>query len=737
MVSAADLKKALNPAQFEAASSLDGPLLILAGAGSGKTRVLVHRTAHLLYEERAYPYELFCVTFTNKAASEMKHRLQTLLNSDLRGAWIGTFHGLAARILRQEGYRLGYSKNFTIYDTDDTKRVIKRILADMGVGNNSYAVSPPQILWEIDRAKNRGESARAYAKNEERYTPPAKLTRAVYPKYQSALKRAYAVDFGDLLILAEELLAHHPEAASRFRDRFQYVMVDEFQDTNSVQYDLLKLLARDHKNLAVVGDDDQSIYGWRGAEVKNIFEFEKSFPDAKVVRLEQNYRSTGNILKAANSVIRQNPHRHAKTLFTEEKPGAPVKLACYQSGEQEAAAVALMIRRKLDDGADPSEFAILYRNNAQSRAFEEAFIRRRIPHVVVGGTGFYARKEVKDVLAYLRILANPKSDADFERIVNVPPRKIGATTVQRLRDATAIEDLSGIGVLDLEPAAYKAVGIGPAAQKRLTALAALLKDLQHRSQSEPASDIARAVIEGVGYLEYLDKDDPVRAEDRRANVEELVSSIAAHEAGLAHTVEEPNEDGLGIAGAQTPLQAFLDQASLMSADDRTDRTGLVSLLTFHSAKGLEFPIVFIVGLEDGNFPSERSLQERGLDEERRLFYVGITRAMRELNLTLARERRIYGEWKVRPVSRFLAELPPDVVSDMAEGARQNPSYERHELPVSRVEPADSFAVGNRVFHDTFGEGSIEGRRGSGRDLRLQIRFAVGVKNVVARFVKSL
>lgn len=768
-MTALELAKLLNPAQYEAATTTEGPLLILAGAGSGKTRVLVHRIAHIVESGLAAPYQIFAVTFTNKAAGEMRERLSKLLGESVKQAWIGTFHALAARILRLEGHRLGYTASFTIYDDDDSKRLLKTIGEEMKIDTSSDGVTLASIANEIDRAKNRGLSPKQYADavGAEDYAPAKGAARKIYPRYQDALRRSNAMDFGDLMVLCVELLTHHPEARERFARRFRYVLVDEFQDTNNVQYDLLKQLVGGHQNLAVVGDDDQSIYRWRGADVANILGFSKHFPEAKVIKLEQNYRSSANILEAANSVIKKNTRRHEKTLFTESKAGNAVGVAIVGRSEDEAQLVAQMISRRIQAGERPENFAILYRQNAQSRLFEESLRRYRVPYVLIGGTGFYDRMEVKDILAYLRVTANPTSRQDFERIVSVPKRGIGETTLEALR--AAVEPLGFEGAMMLEaPEAVLRASIKPAAWTKLAGLRHLLRELRKIAETESAESVAKAVIARIEYLAYLQKNDPTSAEDRAANVAELVSSIAEHEASLA--AEAELDDGFGIAGAKTPLAAFLDTAALVSTNDQKSEEGAVSMLTLHSAKGLEFPVVFMVGMEEQTFPSKRAVEggPAELEEERRLCYVGITRAMKELNLIASRMRRIYGYEEARWPSRFLGDIPDGVVGPV--GNAQVPKTSVRE-PTSLTTPRaartvsrgsdeivydsdglppvgsddyedqaefDVFRRGSRVLHDRFGEGIVDMVEGRGPMARLSIRFEeAGIRRVVARFVRSL
>ncbi len=806
-----DLAKALNPEQYEAATTIDGPLLVLAGAGSGKTRVLVHRIAYILAEKRAAPWQIFAVTFTNKAAQEMRGRLRVLIGPEIQEAWIGTFHSLCGRILRLEGNRLGFDPGFTIYDADDSRRLLKTIMEEQGIDPTSHGTPVPSVAHEIDKAKNAGLTPSAFADQPRKFeTPGYRAARRIYPKYQKALAKANAMDFGDLLLWALELMKHHPEAKRRFGRRFRYVLVDEFQDTNRVQYQLLQQLVDDHNNLAVVGDDDQSIYRWRGADVSNILGFQRQFPDAKIVKLDENYRSSGNILAAANAVIRQNTNRHDKTLRTEAAPGDPVAVTLVETGEDEAAVVARAILEEQRDDADlaADAFAILYRQNAQSRAFEEAFRRYRIPFRIVGGTGFYERKEVKDVLAYLRVTANPRSRQDFERIANVPSRKIGPTTLARLRAAGDRTEREGAELLGLDDAVLKEAGLGPAALKKLRALEELLRSFREVAERASAAEVAIEVIEKTGYIAHLQQSDPASAEDRIANVKELVSSIAEHEsqvddsAGPLQSDDPEAMGGLGLTGARTPLQAFLDQAALTSADD-SEHSGAVTLMTLHAAKGLEFPVVFVVGMEEMTFPSRRAIDDidpAAMEEERRLCYVGMTRAMRRLYLSAARYRRIYGQEEVRRPSRFLGELPDAVVGNfpeldsarrwarMAESNRLEspeavPTTERggdrieydtipHRTDVSAdslsshsggpsrgskpvpttvptaAQKTDSTwvsegfeggpAAGEPVEHNLFGRGIVRSVDGSGPKARLTIEFPDhGMKKVVARFVKRV
>jgi DNA helicase II / ATP-dependent DNA helicase PcrA len=737
----------LNPAQREAATAEAGPVLILAGAGTGKTRVLVHRVAYLVETERTQPERVFAVTFTNKAAQEMRHRLEALLGPAMQGAWIGTFHALASRLLRQFGDRLGYTRNFTIYDADDSKRTLKRILEEQGFAGrlSSGGVAVPSVAHEIDRAKNHGLSPKQFGTDEQPLdTPARRVARKVYPLYQQALAQANAMDFGDLLRCAVDLLKNHTDVWELMTDRFRSVFVDEFQDTNQVQYNFLKLLVKPHRNLTVVGDDDQAIYRWRGADVRNILEFAKTFPEAKVVKLEENYRSTANILHAANSVIRRNVNRHDKQLRTQAERGLPIRVAMFLRSEEEAGFVAQAIAERIDRGMPPSDVAVLYRQNAQSRLIEEALKRARIPYRLIGGLSFYQRMEVKDVLAYLRILANPRSSEDFSRILNTPARGIGTKTMERLAIVSSESGHLGREVLQLGGDALLRAGLGKAAVRKLLQLGVLLEDLENLAAHASPTEVVRAIIEKTDYLSYLQRQEPLSFEDRLQNIQELVSSIAEYEQRLQERA--PLEDR-----STTPLEAFLDEAALTTSESPADANS-VSLMTLHGAKGLEYPTVFMVGLEEDTFPSRQATEgeEEALQEERRLCYVGMTRAMKELFLLGARIRRIYGREELRRPSRFLGELPDEVVAEQTStlgdmddvGAYRGrsahiPAASDLSEIVYREENPQMIRPGCRVYHNTFGCGTVESSDGPGQDARLTIRFPeVGVKRVVARFVSS-
>ena len=635
------MRGSLNPEQRAAVEHPDGPLLVLAGAGTGKTRVLVHRIVHLV-ETGAEPWTILAVTFTNKAAGEMRERLRGLLGPAADAMWIGTFHATCARLLRRWGDKIGLTRSFAIFDDDDQMRLMSRLLKDNGFED---AVSARTILSRIDRAKNAALDPTTIKIGN--YTDD--IVQVVYPLYQAQLARENAVDFNDLLLHVLRLTAD-PVVGPKLATTFRHVLVDEFQDTNKVQYDLVRAFAGATRNLTVVGDDDQSIYGWRGAEPRNLLDFQRDFPDAVLIKLEQNYRSTQIVLDAANHVIAPNQDRLGKALWTDRSGGDPIDVV--QTGDERAEGwqVASAIRRFLDDGPySLRDIAILYRTNAQSRVLEEHLRANRIPARVVGAVSFFERKEVKDAIAYLRLVANPNADSAFERVVNVPSRGLGEATVDRVRGAAKAERGS------LLAAARRAgqgevAGLSPAVKKKLAGFVDVVDGL--RAVVDAGASIAEVLIQTVersGLRERLEADDSPEARDRLANLAELV------------TIASDYDDE--TAREETSLDGFLERIALATPADNRDTAGgdAVTLMTVHIAKGLEFPVVFITGLEDGLFPS---LRERdgtseldALEEERRLAYVAITRAKERLILTLARTRRVWGEIKIQSPSRFLDDIP--------------------------------------------------------------------------------
>ncbi|PYO31295.1 MAG: hypothetical protein DMD51_13960 [Gemmatimonadetes bacterium] len=726
---------ALNPQQAAAVRHPGGPLLVLAGAGSGKTRVLTARIAYLIQEQGVAPQRIFAVTFTNKAAGEMRSRVATLLGADPKGLWIGTFHSLSARLLRREAAALGFGPNFTIYDQDDSESFIKRLLEQRGL---SPKANPPRAIHAvISSAKNHlllPEELGAQAES-----PLERAAADIYATLGPALRQANAMDFDDLLLHPLTLFREHPERLAYWQQRFEHVLVDEFQDTNAAQYRLVKLLAAQHTNLCVVGDDDQAIYGWRGADVRHMLSFQQDFPGATLIKLEQNYRSTQVILDAANGVIAENTRRLGKTLFTATPGGEPVTLLAAADERDEAEWLAAELVRRSAEADVPYEgMAILYRTNAQSRPLEEAFRFRGIPYRLVGAVSFYERREVKDVLAYLRLIANPADDEAFVRIVNVPRRGIGdASLSQLLRTATQW----GRPLLETARAAERIADLRPNVREAFQALARLIDELRARvADADPATALEQ-VIAAVGYGPYLADEGPEGIE-RLENVQELIAGAAA----WAETAVDEGDEG----GATSSIERYLTQAALVtSADQGTgDPTG-VTLMTVHMAKGLEWPVVTLAGLEDGLFPLARAAAEPGgLEEERRLCYVGLTRAREKLYLSWARTRYRNGRLELSESSRFLEALPPAVVEQRsttpqwdrarhAGGARRGARAPVEiEWEAEASQDAPRYIAGERVRHRKFGSGVVRAVSGSGRELKVMVEFddsEIGTKQLLVAY----
>jgi DNA helicase-2/ATP-dependent DNA helicase PcrA len=735
----------LNPQQQRAVDHGEGPLMVLAGAGTGKTRVLVHRIARLVSEQRVEPWNILAVTFTNKAAGEMRERLrQAVGDGNAHRMWIGTFHATCARLLRRHGDRIGLSPDFTIFDDDDQQRLLSRLLKEHGLDD---AMTPRSVGTLIDRAKNRGEDPVRYHRG--RYGDDVLAT--IYPLYQERLAREDAVDFNDLLLKVLEL-ADDPEFGPELSARFRFVLVDEFQDTNLVQFRLVRHLSRAHRNLTVVGDDDQSIYSWRGAEPRNLLDFDRDFPDAEVIKLEQNYRSTQVILQASNAIIARNVDRHGKQLWTDREGGDPVLWEECLDERAEADFLARGIAGLCnEEGREWGDFAVLYRTHAQSRVLEEQLRRHGIDYRIVGGVSFFQRREIKDILAYVRLVSNPAADSCFERIVNVPSRGIGKTTVDRVRAHARVANLTMLDAA--RSCSHGAVAsVKTAARKKLAAFMSIIDGL--RDVNSAGASVAELIIQTVersGYRERLEIEDSPESRDRLANLAELVTMASDF---------DDETDGKGT------LVEFDERISLSSANDAADGRGsAVTLMTIHAAKGLEFPIVFLSGMEDGLFPSlrerEGSSSDRDMEEERRLAYVAMTRAKDRLILTSARMRRVWGEARMNRPSRFIDEIPADC---LAVRARPEPTHgyesrlrrrkpmrpQRDELDqrpafddVPEWTPDDiggssSLSAGDTVRHASFGEGRVIESRGEGRDQKLLIQFpAVGLKQILARFVEPI
>jgi DNA helicase-2/ATP-dependent DNA helicase PcrA len=719
------LLEGLNPEQREAVKATEGPLLVLAGAGSGKTRVLTNRVAWLIGVCGIAPEAILAVTFTNKAAGEMRERVVKLLGPDAGGVWLSTFHSSCVRILRREIGHLGRSRGFVIYDEDDTLAVVREALRRHGRDPKEEARA---LRWRIDQWKNAGLLPAAAAERAEDLE--SEEAAEVYATYQRLLAEANALDFGDLLLLTVELFERFPEVLRHYQERWQYVLVDEYQDTNRVQYRLVNQLAGGHRNLCVVGDPDQSIYRWRGADVRNILDFERDFPDAKVVKLERNYRSTQRILSGAGAVVENNPGRPAKRMVTDRGDGERIAVYAARDDRDEAQFVVRGILDAVREGGRSyGQCAVFYRTNAQSRPLEEELLKYDVPYVVVGGVRFYERAEVKDALAYLRLLVNPADAAALRRVVNRPARGIGKTTLERAealaaeRGTTLLEGLRAFAAADSGRA-------GTAVRGFFALLDALAGEVL---EAPPADAIAR-VLERTGYLRALETEATPEAQARLENLRELL--LGAEDFAAANTEN---------ADVRSPLEQFLDQVALVSDLDSAElRHDRVSLMTVHSAKGLEFPIVYVAGLEEGVFPHQASSHDpRAVEEERRLCYVAMTRAMERLTLCWAHERRRYGSRSFGTPSRFLREIPAALVERLGAPSYEardedrpayDYSYDQRAARSGDAGEEGGVARGTRVRHPIFGPGTVLEVSGSGRDQALRIRFdRAGVKKIVVRY----
>jgi len=754
-----DLLSSLNPEQQQAVRHIEGPLLILAGAGSGKTRVIAHRIAHLISERFAHPDEVMAVTFTNKAAGEMRERVEALLDTDCRAMWISTFHALCARLLRREAPHIGLSRDFTIYDSADQQSVVKQLVKEYGLDDTTYQAR--MVLGRISHAKNRMEGPETF---DTTWNPRDREIGRLFTGYQKALTEASALDFDDLLLKVVELFDRVPAVRERYARRFRFVMVDEYQDTNRPQYLLIKQLAGLHRNLCVVGDPDQSIYKWRGADLRNIMDFEEDFPEAVVVRLERNYRSTQVILDAASAVIANNRNRKEKVLWTDRKGGA--KITCFRGSDEleEAEFISRIARQSVQDDARAA-MAVLYRTNAQSRSVEDALRSAGIPYMVLGGVGFYERKEIKDALSYLKLILNPHDDVAFRRVVNTPPRGIGKGVMDALEQVDAgqvADDLPPL-LAGLQPTVVSnslwsklvtAIDQRLLSSRQLASLAAfrdLLTSLSDTARRESLSVTLGKALDQSGYLRDLREDRSEESEGRIENLMELVSASREYESREI----EPS------------LAGFVDRLSLLSDVDKEQggRDARVLMMTLHSAKGLEFPVVVMAGLEEGLFPHSRSREDEAeMEEERRLCYVGITRARKRLVLTSAARRRVFGEYQATEPSRFIEEIPPDLVEQefssyssayraprtggweyranpYGRSAPRRPDRAREEPPPFMYEDEDQSGAGGlrpglRVKHGQFGFGTVISVEELEDDQKLVVRFSsVGQKTLRAKFAK--
>ena len=715
----------LNKMQKEAVLYTEGPLLILAGAGSGKTRVLTHRIAHLVKDKKIDPWNILAITFTNKAAKEMKERIESLVGeAATHSMWVSTFHSMCVRILRRDIHLLGYGKWFTIYDTSDQKALIKQVIKNLDYNDKAFPVGA--VLGEISSQKNEAKSPEEYAKiagDDFRLSRIAKI----YAMYQQQLKENNALDFDDLLVKVYELLTNHPEVLNYYQDKFKYIHVDEYQDTNTVQYHMVRLLAGHVQNLCVVGDDDQSIYGWRGANIRNILDFERDFPGAKSIKLEQNYRSTGTILDAANAVVSLNTGRKAKKLWTQNEQGSAIEIIKASNEYKEAEIIADHMRKMVMSGDRCfSDFAVLYRTNAQSRVLEEKMVSNSIPYRLLGGTRFYERKEIKDLLAYLRVISNTEDDIAVQRVINVPRRGIGATTVDRIAQYGLDQ---GIGFYETARHAKElgVVGSGPAS--KVVNFVSMMDRLRTLAPMTGIEELLEEVIDTIGYYDFIKQQYSEDAQDRISNIGELISKTANY----MNTAQEPS------------LSEFLEEVTLVADIDNYDEnSNSVVLMTLHSAKGLEFPIVFMPGLEEGLFPSSMSMNDgdEGLEEERRLCYVGITRAREQLYLLHAECRRVYGRVQYAAGSRFLQELPMELKNQESkeEIKGYNPFNKINKKPtlidnIPKTVDTD-YSVNDRVSHMKFGQGLIEKVEDKKSDLFVTIHFDSGqTKTLSAKFAK--
>jgi DNA helicase-2/ATP-dependent DNA helicase PcrA len=703
----------LNEAQREAVAAPPGPVLVLAGAGSGKTRVLTHRVSWLVEAHGISPLSILAVTFTNKAAQEMRGRIEEMLGYSLRGMWMGTFHGIAHRLLRAHHREAGLEEGFQILDSADQHRVVRRVLRDMGLDEGYWP--PKQVQWYINANKEEGRRSQHLGE-------PSDMQQReqlrIYKNYEEFCQRFSLVDFAELLLRAYELLKHNEPLREHYQRKLQYVLVDEFQDTNAIQYDIIKLLGQERRQVFIVGDDDQSIYGWRGARVENILQFERDFPGTQVFRLEQNYRSTANILNAANAVIDFNQGRLGKNLWTQDVEGESVKLYAAYNEFDEARFVIDRIQDWVDQGSARSEAAILYRSNAQSRVFEEILIDAGIPYRVYGGLRFFERAEIKDALAYLRLAASRRDDPSFERVVNVPARGIGTKTLDQVREYARINQ---VPMWDATLALVESLELSSRAVSALSAFLELINELETRIEKQSLAEQVDTAVRMSGLLDHYKKEKGEKAEARLENLEELVTAARQFN---SHDDDDEME----------PLMAFLTHAALEAGEGQAEAwEDCVQLMSLHSAKGLEFSLVFMTGMEEGLFPHQRSLQEPGrLEEERRLCYVGMTRAMRELYLSYAEIRRWHGRESYSSPSRFLGEVPAELLEEVrgggfSLGANRSPGK-------SVAEPRDGLRLGDQVQHASFGSGTVLNIEGTGEHARVQVNFDdVGSKWLVLAY----
>ncbi|MBO8137186.1 MAG: DNA helicase PcrA [Desulfotomaculum sp.] len=706
----------LNPAQKEAVQHTEGPLLVLAGAGSGKTRVLTHRIAYLL-DKGVSPWNILAITFTNKAAREMQERVARMVAAhDARDLWVSTFHSACLRILRREIEKLGYDRNFVIYDTADQQTLVKECLKELDIDSKRY--NPKSILGSISSAKNQLVGVDDY--DNQAYDFYSQLAAKVYRLYQQKLMRNNALDFDDLLVLAVRLFQQYEHVLEYYQDKFKYILVDEYQDTNHAQYVLVNMLANKHRNLCVVGDPNQSIYGWRGADISNILSFERDYPEAKVVRLEQNYRSSQTILDAANAVIRHNCSSKEMNLWTALGKGKPITLKKCEDERMEGFYIAQMVRKAVEEGHNYRDIAVLYRTHAQSRAIEESFLSANIPYTIVGGLRFYDRKEIKDLLAYLRLVVNPHDAVSLRRIINVPKRGIGPASVEKI---TAWADEKEINLVEALARSGEIKGLSSKICSAAAAVAGMFKTLAEQQEYLSVTELVEEVLQQSGYWNALEAEGTIEARTRMENLQEFIT--------VTREYDRSNEDG--------SLEDFLAGISLVTDQDKYDENSdVVSLMTLHTAKGLEFPVVFLSGMEEGVFPHSRSLdEEKEMEEERRLCYVGITRAKKELYLTYCWMRTLFGRSEPRMPSRFIDEIPSKLVEEDAPKPKAVPGAfgaGKMNKGTSSTGEACAYQLGDKVVHKKWGEGVILAVKGEGPDAELTVAFPEqGTKKLIAQY----
>ena len=747
----------LNEQQKKGVFTTKGPVLIIAGAGSGKTKVLTHRIAYLIEEQEVNPYNILAITFTNKAATQMRERVEALVGLDAGSSWIMTFHAACIRILRRYGEYIGYSSNFTIYDADDQKAVVKDIVKKLGLDPKLY--KEKSVIANISKAKEKLVSPDEYEMRNARELNKRNIAN-IYREYQKQLKNSNAMDFDDIICKTVELFEKFPEILEYYQDRFQYIMVDEYQDTNMAQFRFIRLLADKYRNLCVVGDDDQSIYKFRGADIQNILSFENVYPEATIIKLEQNYRSTQNILDVANSVIKYNKDRRDKSLWSENGTGNKIFYNEYGNAFEEAGGIAADLKNRVEKGADYKDFAILYRTNAQSRAIEEKLVQSSIPYKVYGGVNFYGRKEIKDILSYLKTIDNGCDDLACRRIINIPKRGIGDTTVGKILSYASEREISFYEALLMTD---QIDGITKAARAKIEPFCLMIRAFKTKAKNMSVKELIKDIVDSINYREYLlENDEEAIVNDRILNIEELISKAALFEENYSE-------------GAST-LSAFLEDVALVAdVDSMEDDKNVVTVMTLHSAKGLEFPVVYLAGMEDGLFPSYMSIQSEDpsdLEEERRLCYVGITRAKKELILSMSRLRMINGETRMEKKSRFINEIPREYLLQSGQGIykiadvknqkeissdnkMQSPALKSSYSSHKTYSPAQPFSlmqkgvnkiaasvdelgynVGDKVKHIKFGVGTVKSIVVGGKDFEVVVEFSSsGTKKMFASFAK--